>query len=205
MPGGVAAPPMTPPGSCGYPNAEAVDVRDHVSGCSLPFTGAAERGPATQSSGEAGINPYISRDAESRSDDFHGRIGSQDRGLNSIETEALTRLKVIDRLLVNVLHWPYVEISTEAATENGFADYVCKVQGRSRLVSRRNVTGTLWAVKGVRPALLSSCPGASSRLPPQRKVSGRPSRTVVRRTPNSPASRTAASGSSSEARAWVTA
>jgi hypothetical protein len=35
--------------------------------------------------------------------------------LNSIETEADTRLKIIDRLLVQVLHWPYAELRPESA------------------------------------------------------------------------------------------
>ena len=68
--------------------------------------------------------------------------------LNSIETEADTRLKIIDRLLVEVLHWPYAEISTEAATEGGFADYVCRVQERARLIVEAKRDGRSLGVEG---------------------------------------------------------
>ena len=68
--------------------------------------------------------------------------------LNSIETEADTRLKIIDRFLVEVLHWPYAEISTESATEGGFADYVCRVQGRARLVVEAKRDGRSLGVEG---------------------------------------------------------
>lgn len=68
--------------------------------------------------------------------------------LNSIETEADTRLKIIDRLLVEVLHWPYGEISTEAATEGGFVDYLCRVQGRARLVVEAKRDGRSLGVEG---------------------------------------------------------
>ena len=54
--------------------------------------------------------------------------------LNSVETEADTRLKIIDRILVEVLHWPLEQLSTEPHTEGGFADYVGHVQERSRMV-----------------------------------------------------------------------
>lgn len=54
--------------------------------------------------------------------------------INSVETEVDTRLKIIDRVLVEVLHWPHADISTEAASDDGFADYACHVQGRFRLI-----------------------------------------------------------------------
>jgi GTPase SAR1 family protein len=54
--------------------------------------------------------------------------------INSIETEADTRLKVINRVLVEVLGWPYAELMTEEHADGGYADYICKVSGRSRLI-----------------------------------------------------------------------
>ena len=71
--------------------------------------------------------------------------------LNSLETEADVRLKIIDRLLVNVLHWPYAEVNTEASAEGGFADYVCRVQDRARLVVEAKRDGRLLGCEG-RPA-----------------------------------------------------
>lgn len=77
--------------------------------------------------------------------------------LNSVETEADTRLKIIDRLLIEVLHWPRGEISTEERADGGFADYVCKVQGRARLIVEAKRDGRSLGVEG-RPA------GAAFRL-----------------------------------------
>lgn len=54
--------------------------------------------------------------------------------INSVDTEADTRLKIIDRILVEVLSWPFAELLTEPAAEGGFADYVCRVQERCRLI-----------------------------------------------------------------------
>lgn len=71
--------------------------------------------------------------------------------LNSVETEADTRLKIIDRLLVQVLLWPYAEIQTEPLSEGGFADYVCRVQDRARLVVEAKRDGRSLGCEG-RPA-----------------------------------------------------
>ena len=77
--------------------------------------------------------------------------------LNSIETEADTRLKIIDRLLVQVLHWPYAELRTEPPVDGGFADYVCRVQDRARLVVEAKRDGRSLGCEG-RP------PGATFKL-----------------------------------------
>lgn len=68
--------------------------------------------------------------------------------LNSIETEADTRLKIIDRILVEVLHWPRGEIDTEDPADGGFADYVCRVQGRARLIVEAKRDGRSLGVEG---------------------------------------------------------
>ena len=56
------------------------------------------------------------------------------RYINSVETEADTRLKIIDRILIEVLAWPRESISLEKATGDGFADYACTVTDRFRLI-----------------------------------------------------------------------
>ncbi|MFF7172276.1 AAA family ATPase [Streptomyces pseudovenezuelae] len=53
---------------------------------------------------------------------------------DSVETEADTRLKVIDRIITEVLLWPYKEILTEPPVSTGFVDYSCTVNERSRLI-----------------------------------------------------------------------
>ena len=53
---------------------------------------------------------------------------------DSIRTEADTRLKVINRILEEVLLWPLRETLTEPETASGFIDYSCSVDGRSRLI-----------------------------------------------------------------------
>lgn len=68
--------------------------------------------------------------------------------LNSVETEADTRLKIIDRMLVEVLHWPLGEIDTEDPADGGFADYVCRVQDRARLIVEAKRDGRSLGVEG---------------------------------------------------------
>jgi GTPase SAR1 family protein len=52
----------------------------------------------------------------------------------SILTEEDTRLKVLDRILVEVLGWSYEDIYTEAPSEGGFIDYKITINGRARLI-----------------------------------------------------------------------
>lgn len=54
--------------------------------------------------------------------------------INSVETESDTRLKVVDRILIEVLSWPYETVFAEKAADGGFADYTCTVSGRNRLI-----------------------------------------------------------------------
>jgi hypothetical protein len=77
--------------------------------------------------------------------------------LNSVETEADTRLKVVNRLLVEVLGWPLGEVLTEAGAEGGFADYACSVDGRFRLIVEAKRDGRALGVQG-RP------PGAAFKI-----------------------------------------
>lgn len=71
--------------------------------------------------------------------------------VNSLETEADTRLKVIDRVLVEVLGWPLHEIAAEPLAEGGFADYACSVDGRFRLIVEAKKDGRALGSQG-RPA-----------------------------------------------------
>lgn len=56
------------------------------------------------------------------------------------DTEADSRLKVINRMLTEVLFWPISSIKTEVASPGGFADYTARVNDRVRLVveAKRN-------------------------------------------------------------------
>lgn len=56
------------------------------------------------------------------------------RDLGTSVTEADARLRVIDRILVEVLGWPRGDVQAEERTDSGFADYVCKDASLSRLV-----------------------------------------------------------------------
>lgn len=62
---------------------------------------------------------------------IHGEIAGY---INSVETESDTRLKIIDRILIDVLAWPLGSVAAEKAADGGFADYICSVRGRHRLV-----------------------------------------------------------------------
>lgn len=53
---------------------------------------------------------------------------------SSVHTETDTRMKVVDRVFVEVLQWPHVEILNEPPTPSGFADYAFLVNGRTRLI-----------------------------------------------------------------------
>lgn len=54
--------------------------------------------------------------------------------INSVETEADTRLKIIDRILIEVLAWPFDSVAAEKTADGGFADYMCSIVDRNRLV-----------------------------------------------------------------------
>lgn len=54
--------------------------------------------------------------------------------LSAEDTEADTRLRVIDRVLIEVLGWGRDEIRAEKRSGTGFADYLLTIGGKSRLV-----------------------------------------------------------------------
>jgi hypothetical protein len=51
-------------------------------------------------------------------------------------------------MLKEVLHWPLGEIGTEEPADAGFADYVCRVRGRARLVVEAKRDGRSLGVEG---------------------------------------------------------
>lgn len=53
---------------------------------------------------------------------------------DSVFTEQDTRVKVIDRMLVEVLNWPYADFQTEARAGRGYIDYVLQPSGYARCV-----------------------------------------------------------------------
>jgi len=53
---------------------------------------------------------------------------------STIVTESDARLKIIDRIMIEVLGWGHGEILTEDPASSGFADYNFRVNGRSRLI-----------------------------------------------------------------------
>ncbi len=54
--------------------------------------------------------------------------------IDTVSTEADTRLKVIDPILLEVLLWPMRDVLAEPATASGFVDYSLGRDGRSRLI-----------------------------------------------------------------------
>lgn len=65
-------------------------------------------------------------------------------GLVEASTEQDTRLKVINRLLTEVLGWPYSQIKTEEPNKKGYADYALKDdKGRTLCVLEAKKTGKL--------------------------------------------------------------
>ena len=69
----------------------------------------------------------------------------------SVDTEADTRLKVIDRILLGVLLWPYDQVQTEPATPSGFADYACHVRHRTRMILEAKRDGRSLGLQGRQP------------------------------------------------------
>ena len=56
------------------------------------------------------------------------------QNLGKIETEQDVRFQVINRMLTEVLGWPYFDVKTERAVESGFIDYLVGSDGKNRLV-----------------------------------------------------------------------
>lgn len=53
---------------------------------------------------------------------------------DTIFTEQETRIKIIDRILIEVLNWPYEEIRAEEHTGSGYLDYKLSHNGFSRII-----------------------------------------------------------------------
>src|SRR6266511_2738398 len=72
---------------------------------------------------------------------FRELRGQVSEYINSVDTEADTRLKIINRVFVEILLWPYNEILTEPSTPDGFADYAFLVDSRTRLITEAKRDG----------------------------------------------------------------
>ena len=75
----------------------------------------------------------------------------------TINTEAEVRLKVVDRILTEVLHWPYESIEAEPHTGAGYADYTLLEAGLCRIVIEAKRDGRSFDLSSRRP-------GASYKL-----------------------------------------
>lgn len=71
--------------------------------------------------------------------------------IHAVETESDTRLKIIDRICIEVLLLPYREILAESATGTGFVDYSFSVDGRSRLIVEAKRDGRSLGCEGRQP------------------------------------------------------
>ncbi len=56
------------------------------------------------------------------------------KNLDRIETEQDVRFQVINRMLTEVLGWPFFDVKTERAVNSGYVDYIVGSDGRNRLV-----------------------------------------------------------------------
>ena len=54
--------------------------------------------------------------------------------LDDVSTEADVRLKIIDRIFIDVLGWPTSSINAEEHTLSGYLDYKFSIDDRARLV-----------------------------------------------------------------------
>jgi predicted ATPase len=71
--------------------------------------------------------------------------------MSSVQTEADVRLKVINRILIEVLHWPYEAISAEPHTDSGFADYALLESSLCRVIVEAKRDGLSLGCEDRRP------------------------------------------------------
>ncbi len=71
--------------------------------------------------------------------------------IKSVENEADTRLKIINRIFVEVLLWPFCEILAEPSTPSGYADYAFLVNGRTRLITEAKRDGRSFGCENRQP------------------------------------------------------
>lgn len=56
------------------------------------------------------------------------------QNMGQIETKQDVRFQVINRMLTEVLGWPFFDVKTERAVNSGYVDYIVGSDGRNRLV-----------------------------------------------------------------------
>src|SRR4051812_14317000 len=116
----------------GHPvsNGDATDVQP----CRYPFIWAAL--PIDQ--GQALLPRKSSRGLMEPIDAAAGKLTALlseiDSYKETMHSEEDTRLKVINRLLIEVLGWPLHEIFTEESSGGGYIDYKLAIDSRARLV-----------------------------------------------------------------------
>ena len=71
--------------------------------------------------------------------------------VESVNTEAEVRLKIIDRILTEVLHWPYASIEAEPHVGDGYADYALLDAGLCRVILEAKKDGVSFGCEGRRP------------------------------------------------------
>ncbi len=67
---------------------------------------------------------------------------------NTLFTEQDTRVKVLDRLFIEVLGWPYSDVRTESRAGMGFIDYQFIRENRTRLIVEAKRDGLEFGLKG---------------------------------------------------------
>ena len=71
-------------------------------------------------------------------------------------TEQDTRIKIIDRLIVDVLGWDYIHVNTEEPAGTGYLDYKLSIEDRARLVIEAKRDSRSLGLDGNRSALRPS-------------------------------------------------
>lgn len=76
------------------------------------------------------------------------KVLSQLAAVTGAENEAATRLRAIDVMLFDVLDWQREEVDPESyCRAQGYADYVCKIEGRVVLVIEAKRAGTTFVLR----------------------------------------------------------
>lgn len=75
-------------------------------------------------------------------------VGEIDAYGESIFTEQDTRVKVIDRMLFEVLNWPFADLQTEARAGKGFVDYLLQPRGYAKCVLEAKRDGLSLGLEG---------------------------------------------------------
>lgn len=78
---------------------------------------------------------------------FKCLMGEVEKYKDTIYTEQDTRIKIIDRIFIEVLGWPYSEIHTEEKTGSGYLDYKFTVNEHARLIVEAKRDGNTLGLK----------------------------------------------------------